>query len=134
MDINERFKQLRERLKISQNLMAQKIGTDQASLSKIENKKLGLTVDNIQKLHTEFSINLNWLLCGSGKMKEYGSGSEESIHLNELPAEYKKQDPMAQRVIEAQDKTIKLYEEKIKRLENEVQELKHSSIKQTTEK
>lgn len=65
----QRLKIFLNKIGISQAELADMFGIDRSTMSKMLNGKLRLQIDLLQKLHYKFFLNLNWLLCGTGKMK-----------------------------------------------------------------
>lgn len=69
MGINQRFRDLRYHLRLSQIEMAQEIGlTTASSISHIEQGKNQLTNASLQMLAQKFNVNQNWLMTGEGSM------------------------------------------------------------------
>lgn len=66
--MNNRIRQLRKTLNLSQKDFAEKIGLKQNAISYME--KIGSTVkeQNIKTICSQFSVNENWLRTGHGKM------------------------------------------------------------------
>lgn len=88
MSISDRIVSLRKKLHITQNDFGHKIGCDQATVSKMEKGELNLTLKHIHNIHIEYGINLNWLVSGTGKMKE--DLTERSSMAKEPHTEYGK--------------------------------------------
>lgn len=65
----QRLKIFLNKIGISQAELADMFGIDRSTMSKMLNGKLRLQIDLLQKLHYKFFLNLNWLLCGTGKMR-----------------------------------------------------------------
>lgn len=124
MSIRERFKKIRKIEGKTQAEFAVSLNTNQQSIADIENGRKALQVDIMENLHNKYNYNLNWLVCGSGKMKEYSMEGQ----VNEPESDYKKNDiPLMQRIIDAQDKTIKAFEDRMKDLTKQVDDLKNQS-------
>lgn len=71
--INERFKQLRKSLKLTQVELGERIALSQGHLTSIENGKREVTERTVKLLVQEFNINEHWLRTGEGEMKETGA-------------------------------------------------------------
>lgn len=69
MDINERFKQLRKSLGLSQEELGNKIGLSKSGISNIESGTRNVTDKHIKLICSEFPINEDWLRTGTGKME-----------------------------------------------------------------
>lgn len=68
MSINDRVKELRKTLKLTQREFGSKISVAQTYLSQIENGDREVTDKIAQLIILQFSVNENWLRTGSGKM------------------------------------------------------------------
>lgn len=68
--MNERIKEVRKKLDISQADFGNKIGIGQAGVSAIENGIRRITERNIQLICEKFSVNESWLRTGKGEMFE----------------------------------------------------------------
>lgn len=66
--MNERIFELREILGLSQEAFGNILGIKRAAVSLIETGKNKLTDSNIKLICTKFSVNEDWLRCGSGEM------------------------------------------------------------------
>lgn len=64
-----RFKKIRQELGLIQETFATGLGMKQDNYAKIETGKVNPTLKTLIVLHNKYGINLNWLICGSGKMK-----------------------------------------------------------------
>lgn len=84
MSINERFKSIRAKLRLTQEDFASKLDEKLSSIGDIEAGRKQPNSDILEKLHNKYEINLNWLICGAGKMKL----SESALQVNEPQAEY----------------------------------------------
>lgn len=71
--INERFKQLRKSLNLTQVELGERIALSQGHLTSIENGKREVTERTVKLLVQEFNINEHWLRTGEGEMKETGA-------------------------------------------------------------
>ncbi len=115
MSINVRIKQVRELLKLTQKELANKLEIGQSTVADVEKGRIYPNPIYIEKLHEIFDINLNWLICGSGKMKKDFSIVENS------QIKFRFSEPEAQYAIK--DKYIESLEE-ISRLQKENAQLK----------
>ena len=66
--INDRLKQLRECLGLSQTSFGQKIGLERSSMSAIEHNQRKLTPRSIRDVCREYNVNEEWLTTGNGEM------------------------------------------------------------------
>lgn len=66
---NNRVKQIRKKLNLSQKQFGEKIGLKANSISDIENEKNALTNQNIKLICSVFNISYDWLLYGTGEMQ-----------------------------------------------------------------
>jgi len=66
--MKERLKKLREHLDLSQQSMADQLEILVTTLSKYERGVVIPTSTFLTKLHSLFSVNLNWLITGNGTM------------------------------------------------------------------
>ena len=67
-DVNERIKQVRANLNISQRDFARQIYISQTLLGSIELGYRAVSARTIQLISTAFNVNKNWLLTGEGEM------------------------------------------------------------------
>lgn len=65
--MNNRIRELRKTLGLSQKDFAQKIGLKQNAISYMEKNGTTVTEQNIKSICSQFSVNENWLRTGSGK-------------------------------------------------------------------
>jgi transcriptional regulator with XRE-family HTH domain len=66
--INERLRQLRNRLGISQKEMAERLNVRQSYYSDVENSRRTVTNKFISKLENEFHVSKDWIYTGIGYM------------------------------------------------------------------
>lgn len=92
--INERIKVVRNELKLTQEMLASKLGIGKSALSMIETGKAALSERNKNILVQELNINVDWLETGEGDMfiGRGGSlsflregGGERSLSLQSVP-------------------------------------------------
>lgn len=76
---NSNFSTLRKHLKLSQDEFAEKLGTSQDMISKIETGKTSISQKISIKLLNEFNVNLNWLFSGKGSMFLASEGEKISL-------------------------------------------------------
>lgn len=79
--MKSRFKSLLNELNMSQIEFAQTFGMAKSTVSEVSSGRIRtLPPDVLTKLHTEYFINLNWLLTGEGEMylSKGGSGNISS--------------------------------------------------------
>lgn len=69
--MNERVKQLRKALKLSQEVFGKQLGVTGAGISKIESKDRNLTPQMVILLCQQFGVNEIWLRTGEGEMFEH---------------------------------------------------------------
>lgn len=68
MNINQRVKQVRKEMKLSQKDFGLRLGIGQAGVSWIEQSGNTLTDGRITSICKEFSVSENWLRTGEGNM------------------------------------------------------------------
>lgn len=66
--MNNRIRELRKALNLSQKVFAEKIGLKQNAISYMEKKGSTVTEQNIKTICSQFNVNENWLRTGNGKM------------------------------------------------------------------
>lgn len=81
---NERIKQIRKSLKMSQEGFGEVIGLTKSSISNIENGVRNVTDQHIRLICSEFNVNGNWLRNGTGDMFI----ENDSSIITELASEY----------------------------------------------
>lgn len=74
--MNERVKELRKSLGLSQEAFANRIGLKGAAVSLIENGQRNITDQFINSVCREFNVNEDWLRSGVGSMYSELSRSE----------------------------------------------------------
>ncbi len=70
MSINDRFKELRKSLGISQEEFGKKIGLSKSGISNIESGTRNVTDKHIKLVCSEFPVNEEWLKTGEGEMEQ----------------------------------------------------------------
>lgn len=66
--MNERLKELRKYLNLSQRVFAEKLGITDSGLSNLESGKRNLTEQMVISICREFNVNRAWLVDGIGEM------------------------------------------------------------------
>jgi len=69
MTVNERFKLIRNETGFTQEVFGESIGLKQSNITDIERGKAFPNFNIMEIVHKKFNVNLNWLICGTGKMK-----------------------------------------------------------------
>lgn len=67
-NIGERFKEIREYLRLSQEQIGKQIGLSKAGISGVEKNKSFMSKEVLSKLVIGLNVNLNWLISGEGEM------------------------------------------------------------------
>jgi len=117
MNLGNRFKEIRSKTKLNQTDFAERMGTSQSVLSRIEKGEIAPTLSIINNLHNEFAVNLNWLFDGKGKYKLIENPPEilheEKEKMAEDPPDYihlEKEIKYLKKLLEEKDKRLALYE------------------------
>lgn len=79
--MNERIKELRKTLGLSQEAFADKIGIKGSAVSHLESGRRNITNQNINAICREFGVNEEWLRTGSGDMFEKMSRAEKAAQI-----------------------------------------------------
>jgi transcriptional regulator with XRE-family HTH domain len=79
--LNNRIKELRKALKLSQEAFAARIGLKGSSLSLIESGHRNITNQNIISICREFGVNEEWLRTGDGSMYLKKSRAEQAADI-----------------------------------------------------
>ena len=66
--MNNRFKQIREKLNLSQEEIGEAIGITRSGISNIESGKRSVSERHIKLLRSAYNINEHWLRTGEGEM------------------------------------------------------------------
>lgn len=66
--MNERLRDLRKALGLTQSELGERVGVGGAAISKIEKGDRGLTEALLRAICREFNVNEEWLQHGSGEM------------------------------------------------------------------
>ena len=85
--MNERMKELREALGLSQEALGSRVGVTRGAISRIEGGTNGVTTAMVMSLCREFNVNEEWLRTGSGEMFNERSTDEELAYIvgNAIP-------------------------------------------------
>ena len=67
--VKERFKSIRKEMRLNQEVFGFKLGTNQVSITEIENGRKNPSMDILLNLHTKYNVNLNWFIAGTGPDK-----------------------------------------------------------------
>ena len=78
MTINERIKELRKKLGLTQIEFAEKIGLKKSAASWIEKNGSNVTPSNIQLICSTFNVSEDWLIHGTGDM--FTNSDEQSLN------------------------------------------------------
>ncbi len=79
--MNERLKEIRKTLSLSQESFAKKLGITGAGISKIESGDRNLTEQMILAICREFNVSEEWLRNGTGEMFYTMSQDEELAYI-----------------------------------------------------
>lgn len=85
--MNNRIKQIREQLNLSQDKFGAAIGLSQRSISTLEKGASNLTDRNFNAICREFNVNPTWLETGEGEMFLPSTSLERLAHEYELTAD-----------------------------------------------
>lgn len=66
--MNERLKELRKTLKLSQDAFGERIGMSGGGISLLEMGKRNITEQNVKSICREFNVDYIWLTTGDGEM------------------------------------------------------------------
>lgn len=66
--MNERLKELRKTLKLSQDAFGERIGMSGGGISLLEMGKRNITEQNVKSICREFGVSYKWLTDGIGEM------------------------------------------------------------------
>lgn len=82
--MNERLKEIRKELRLTQKEFAKKLGITDSGISRLEKGQNQLTDQMIRSICREFNVNYSWLVSGTGDM--FDEVPQTSI--DELCAQY----------------------------------------------
>ena len=109
--VNERIKQVRSVLKISQRDFSKRIFISQSSLGEIETGARNVNDRIIQLISSQFNVNKDWIKTGEGKMFDV---EKPDINLEHLIDIYKQLDkPLQNYLLKQSENLLKLHNENI---------------------
>lgn len=79
--MNERLKELREALGLSQEALGVRVGVTRGAISRLENGSNSVTSSMVLALCREFNVNEEWLRNGTGEMFNDLSQDEELAYI-----------------------------------------------------
>ena len=79
--MNERIKELRKTLGLSQEAFAERLGLKGSAVSLVECGRRNVTTQNINAICREFGVNEEWLRTGNGSMFEEMSRAEKAAQI-----------------------------------------------------
>jgi transcriptional regulator with XRE-family HTH domain len=86
IEMNKRLKFLREKLKLNQGEMAEKLGFGQSYLSEVEREKKEVTTRIIKSLIEIFQVSAEWIINGKGEIFSKKSNNNGVVNKeNDLP-------------------------------------------------
>lgn len=115
--MKERFKKIRLKLNCTQLQFSEKLGTNQQSITDVESGRKKPNEDLLEKLHIKLAVNLNWLICGTGKMME-----EYSSILMEPQASYGKENNLKDMLIDSLKNQVEILKSDNERLKQKCEE------------
>lgn len=115
--MNERIKQVRKSLKLSQEEFALRLGISGSGVSNLESGRRGITDQMILAICREYNVNEEWLRTGSGDMFIHSANDELSRLANEYAL-----DALDCKIIESYMRLSKFQRQAIKRFIMDVAE------------
>lgn len=106
--IGERIKQVRERSHMTQNELADLIGTSRSVVANIENNRVKPREWFIRSICREFSINENWILNGNGDIVSSKTNNYDEL-LNDIISKLESKDDIT--IVSLINKITKLDDE-----------------------
>lgn len=67
-NFGERFKQIRTEFGMSQEEFGENLGLSKAGISAVEKNRTFVSIKVLSKLFFDYNVNLNFLICGQGKV------------------------------------------------------------------
>ena len=107
--VNERIKEIRSVLNISQRDFSKRIFISQSSLGEIETGVRNVNDRIIQLISSQFNVNNNWIKTGKGKMFDIEKPDINLEHLIEIYNQLDK--PLQNYLLEQSELLLKLNEE-----------------------
>ena len=127
MSFKQRFTKLIETLNLKQVELAEKLGVHKSTISKLVNGNIEPNLELLQNLRLKFGININWLVAGTGKMKEdYSLEESKPLQVSEP-----KPNLLQDKYINSLEELIVNYKAEIKRLKDKCGEAEAMPEKQT---
>lgn len=121
--VGERIARVRKSLKLSQAQFGERVNVSHATISRIESENQ-LTLDLLQKISFTYHVNSNWILEGTGEMKD------QSVQVS-AEASKEVSDTWAQKLIDQmklQIEDLKKREEEARKREEKLTELLQMAI------
>jgi len=110
-EVNERIRQIRANLKITQKEFCKQIPISQSSLGEIETGVRNVNDRIIQLISTQFKVNKDWIKSGAGNMFD---PEKPDIRLEHLVEIYKQLDkPLQDYLLNQTESLLKLNTENI---------------------
>jgi transcriptional regulator with XRE-family HTH domain len=109
--INQRIKQVRSELNISQNEFSKKIFISQSSLGEIETGIRNVNDRIIQLVCSQFNVNKDWIKNGRGTMFDVEKPDINLSHLIEIYKQLEK--PLQEYLLEQSESLLKIHENNI---------------------
>jgi transcriptional regulator with XRE-family HTH domain len=107
--VNQRIKQVRSVLQISQREFSKQIFVSQSTLGEIETGTRNVNNRIIQLICSQFNVNKNWIKTGKGDMFDIEKPDIKLEHLIEI---YKQLDkPLQDYLLEQSESLLKLHNE-----------------------
>jgi len=107
--INERIKQVRSEIKLSQREFAKRIFFSQSTYGEIETGVRKVNDRMIQIISTEFNVNREWIKTGKGEMFNIEKPDIKLEHLIEIYKQLEK--PLQKYLLEQSEALLKLHNE-----------------------
>ena len=112
--MNERIKELRKYLHLTQDEFGQKLGIAKSTISNIEKERYSVTNQTIKLIVKEFGVNEHWLRTGESEMfpesdKTYTIVNLTTQILTEVPKSFKSR--LITFLVQMPDEQCKLLEE-----------------------
>jgi len=107
--VNQRIKQVRSELQISQREFSKKIFIGQSSLGEIEIGTRKVNDRIIQLICSEFGVNKDWIKSGKGQMFDVEKPDIKLEHLIDIYKQLEK--PLQEYLLEQSESLLKLHNE-----------------------
>ena len=109
--INERIKQVRSVIKISQREFSKRIFFSQTTFGEIETGVRKVSDRIIQLISTEFNVNRDWIKTGEGEMFNIEKPDIKLDHLIEIYKQLNK--PLKEYLLDQSESLLKLHNENV---------------------